>query len=454
MRYLFADSSAFPLSHNFLETLAVGIDTAVALLEVDEALDRSRRTIEEANTTALTELADIDRYAERAAWAFGEREGLSNVTARVVADLAGLAARELERARANVRSWREATVRRAEQCMSPAEQLRPFDRFLARYELPMTTWGLRWRAGHGDEPVQAQAYAVMQRGLSATLAVDIPKKHLWAEPVRVGDLEKRVCIRLVGRNVFGREAMRDEQLDRYFVSRVTHTTEREAFILSKRAKESSPGLRVSMREGVDQRVLVVRIDENEVPAGEPVVLDGVDAVMLKRLWTRIQETILDLVFCRAHLVSAALHGKPLAESESPAAVAAILVHSLAPLARQVDKHGRSSDELQLKRDLGNGRREELFVAKKDLVARYAGLPPHAREIFAALGLEEPRRSRPAASRPSASRPRSDEAYPTSDVYPATRPPAQPVSSLPPAPPAYDLPAPSIPPRRPNLRVVA
>jgi hypothetical protein len=391
MRYLFGDSSTFPLNHNFIDTLTAAVDTAVALLEVDEAMERARRIAEEANTTALTEIADLDRYAGRLARALGDRDNLGKATAKVIGDVADMAARELERARCAITSWRDTTIRRAREGCGPAAIMAPLDRFMARHDLPFTVWGLRWRSGQGEEPVQAQAYAVMQRGLAATLTIDIPKKHLWAQPVRVSRLEKKLTIQLMGKTMFGREALRDEHLDRYYISRVTHTTEREAFILSKKPKEASAGLRVSVREGEQQRVTIVRVDHNEMPTGEPVPLDGIDAVMVKRLWGRIQETVLDLVHCRLQLLAATIHGKSCAEIPSPATIAITFIQSVAPLTREMMAHSRSSEELQLKRDLGDGRREELFVAKKDLLARVARLAPSNRQLFDVLGLEPPGR---------------------------------------------------------------
>ena len=88
MRYLYGDSSAFPLNQNFIVTLAAATDCAVALLKVDEALTRSHGVAERANTAAMKEFADIDQLMQRIDTSLAQRDHLSNATAKVVEQVA------------------------------------------------------------------------------------------------------------------------------------------------------------------------------------------------------------------------------------------------------------------------------------------------------------------------------------------------------------------------------
>ena len=84
MRYLYGDSSSFPLNQNFIITLAACTDCAVALLRVDEKIHKFRKVSDQANSAAMSELADIDQLVQRLDKAFAQREHLSNATAKVV----------------------------------------------------------------------------------------------------------------------------------------------------------------------------------------------------------------------------------------------------------------------------------------------------------------------------------------------------------------------------------
>jgi hypothetical protein len=262
----------------------------------------------------------------------------------------------------------------------------PVHRFLVKHELPYTAWGLRWKSGRAEEPVQAQVYAIMQRGLTSTLSVAIPARHLWAQPVRVGQLEPRFPIQLMGKNWLGKDKMVEEALDKYFVVRVTRTSERHQVILSKKPKEPSEMLRISLREGEVKRVTVQRIDDDENPLSEASTLEGMDAQLAKRLWRQIEETICDLVHYRSQLLAATLYNKRITEIESPATIAVAIIQSIAPLVRDLKRHSRSPGELQLKRDLGDGRREELFIPEREVTGKYAVLTPKNQQLFDTFGL--------------------------------------------------------------------
>lgn len=398
MRYLYGDSSAFPLNQNFIVTLAAATDCAVALLKVDEALTRSHGVAERANNAAMKEFADIDQLMQRIESSLAQRDHLSNATAKVVEQVAATAKGQFDKAKDGIRSWRDGTIRKSQRGCGAADMMAPIHRFLVKHELPYTSWGLRWKAGKGDEPVQAQVYAIMQRGLTATLSVAIPPKHLWAQPVRVRQLEEGASIKLVGKNWLGKEKLRDEALDKMYVTRITRTSERHMFVLNKKPKEPSEGLKVVLREGDMKRITITRVDEDENAISDPATVDGSDAQLVKRLWRAMEETIADLVRHRHQLLAATMTGNRVTDLDTPAPVATAIIQSIAPLVRDMKRHSRTPGELQLKRDLGDGRREELFISEQEIVTKYAGLEPKNQALFDAMGLTKT--VVPAAERPS------------------------------------------------------
>ena len=411
MRYLYGDSSSFPLNQNFVLTLASATDCAVRLLEVEARIGEAQQISEDADVAAAAETADIDQLERRVGKALSQREHLSNATAKVAEQVVAASSAQFARARVGVKSWREETVRQAFEGCGPAAVMAPINQFMVRHELPYTAWGLRWKAGVGDEPVQAQVYAIMQRGLTATLSVAIPPKHPWAQPVRVSSLERQLIIRLMGKSWLGRPKLKDEHLERYYVTRITRTNERHALVLSKRAKEPSDGMLITLRDSDVKRITVTRLDRDDNPVGEPAALDGVDGQMIKRLWRRIEETIADLIDHRYQLLAATLYGKRVTELDSPAPVATAIIQSIAPLVRDLQRHSRTPGELQLKRDLGDGRREELFISNDDVIRKYARLSPDHRRLFECYGLE--------AATPAMPHTRHNDAH--TEVLPDPRP---------------------------------
>ena len=93
MRYLFGDSTPFPLSHNFLETLEMVTDTCVALLHLDADTAASRRASARQRAQTEDDLARLDLLKERVtaelapALAGDTRDAVRNVAVRVSDEL-------------------------------------------------------------------------------------------------------------------------------------------------------------------------------------------------------------------------------------------------------------------------------------------------------------------------------------------------------------------------------
>jgi hypothetical protein len=62
------------------------------------------------------------------------------------------------------------------------------------------------------------------------------------------------------------------------------------------------------------------------------------------------------------------------------------VEIMAPTVREIAARSGSADELIIRRLLGDGRREERFVRRSELLDKLAPLPETARSLFAPLGL--------------------------------------------------------------------
>ena len=70
----------------------------------------------------------------------------------------------------------------------------------------------------------------------------------------------------------------------------------------------------------------------------------------------------------------------------PRTVPMELLAQLTPLARSIRDKSRMAGELVLKRDIGDGRREELFVPRSTLAQQFARLPYEYRKPFEDMGI--------------------------------------------------------------------
>jgi hypothetical protein len=396
MAYLYGDSTPFPLDENFLDTLRDVTEAASALLRVDGGIAQARERAEEARREATREQVRIEGLAATLGRAFDGALGDHEVPqAALVASRAVQAARGvLDSARGESALRRDDALRLVERDMAERRGQVPkiIESLLSRRQLPGTIWRLRWRAGQPDAIAAAQVKGTAPGGLEAVLDLDVPASHLWAHGVKVQQLAKDVVIRLpreAGGGMFKRTSRMALKLDSWYVTDVEVSPERTCLVLRKSVKSPSEGLEVVLRATEGPSPSVRRMLSGGGPAGGSILVDGADAAALDRLWRRVADTMRDLERRRGRLASAIAMGKPIGAIERPAALAALLVDSVAPIAREIRRRSGAPGELSLKRELGNGRREELFIAARELLAKMEGLTSEQRGMFEVFGLDLP-----------------------------------------------------------------
>lgn len=386
MQYLYGDGSEFPLNENFLQTLSAATDACVALLEVDAAHGRVRRALEAENANAISELAELGALRGAIERALTRNDDHRSSVHRVATELRELAFAHVEQARAEIKHHREEIQRRAAHAQDSARLIDALERFLASHQLPNTNWALSWWAGAGQQPAEARAYALMPRGMAATMAVRIPPTHLWARPVKVATLDKNLVIRMERKSWLGGVRMRDERLDRYYVTRVVHTPMREALVLSRSNHGRSGGICITFREQRDEQVRVVRVDAQENPISAPAVLVGSDKVMVQGLWVHVRRTIRDLIWYRRTIEMATLNGRSVLDLDRPIPLVRAIISAIAPWLRNIRRRSHMRGALELKLRKSDGRQQDLFISYYELLRKYRHLSPQHRAMFDTYGL--------------------------------------------------------------------
>jgi hypothetical protein len=121
---------------------------------------------------------------------------------------------------------------------------------------------------------------------------------------------------------------------------------------------------------------------------DPVVLVGPDADAAQRLWTKIEAGLAGLERRRTRLNNAVFEGRPVGEIHKPSLLAERIIASAAPIVRELRLRSAAPGELDLKRDLGGGRREEMYIPTEELTKKFANLSPARKKLFEAFGLGE------------------------------------------------------------------
>jgi len=377
--YRFGDGSPFPLDENFIETLTAAVETCTSaflpLTELDSRRERARDVRREAEKE-LGRLSDLEATVNGALLPFAPIDiKKPSLTQQVSQKVLAAAKAAVVEARRQVESRVASTdaLAAAKTCADAViRALRPF---FEEHQLPNAKWIMSWDV-RGVEP-SANAVATAGRLIAAfTLAPDP-----YRAPIRVEQLSDGVIVHMMKKGVFGKAKPAPIDLAKYVVVAFERNMH-ESIITLKETPAKSPGLRFAVTEAGANWVSMNAAGDAD---GESNPLDPEDVFPIRQLAERAYAALKDLLIRRT-LVDLTLGTTSLSDLEEPRVVPLELLAQLTPLARTIREKSRMSGELVLKRDIGDGRREELFVPRATLAQQFARLPQEYRRPFEDMGI--------------------------------------------------------------------
>jgi hypothetical protein len=403
---VFGDSTPFPYALDYIELVKGVVECGVGLLQ-------AQRALEIANDQAAQLFEGCRREQERFdamldTLKLSMTAFMSSPSGRV----AQLAGRVLDTTRGMIVAERGQISERAVEDRASAEAAadearaaayRTMEAFLLHHDVPPTGVAVRLLAS--EDRYGSQAALKTPFGVECAFSLLIPLKHEWARLKRVGQIQPGAEVQVPKGAGWGARsgAMRTVRLDKLFLSEVLVGSNRVVLWL-RRNPTSGPGQRLEILAAAAPRATVQELNEHGQPAaGQPIELSGEDFQRALQLSTRVIQSTADLSVYREAMTAASFEGQPLRELDEPKQLCARLLEVVTPVVREIVRRSGAPGELMLRRNLGQGRREELYVTKAELNERVMTLPPVLRALFDPLQLATgPRSAR--APQPSASHP--------------------------------------------------
>lgn len=377
--YRYGDGSPFPLDENFIETLTMAVETCtnafIPLTELDARRNKARELRREGDLEA-GRLSELEKALTATLGAHLTPGPKPSLTQQVAQKIAASAKQTI----ADMKKQIDARVQQHEAAALPktsadavTKALRPF---FDEHQLPKAAWIMSWDV-RGAEP-SADAVSTAGKITAAfTLAPDP-----YRAPIRVEQLAEGVIVHMMKKGVFGKAKPAPVDLGKYVMVAFERTGLEHTVTLKENPNKSAAGLRFTVTTDGATWVTITPAGDAE---GEPNDLDPEDVGPVRNLAERAANALKDLIQRRT-LVEITLAGTSISELDDPREVPLELLAQLTPLARSIRDKSRMSGELVLKRDIGDGRREELFVPRATLAQQFARLPNEYRRPFEDMGI--------------------------------------------------------------------
>lgn len=388
MRYLYGDSVPFPLHHDFLASLEVFVTQASRIVKLDGEGRDLRKGAELGAIARQRAVDELEAFHREAIAAL--RDGSKDVTAQLVRDyvaqMSDLAQRVVEEARRNAAgtSEREQQHARTETERRRVELRDALEKMLVAVRLPVDE--TRITANLVDTHNELSAVFVHDGDLVASFTLD-PLDE-WRAPRRVLDFAQDVTLPVgVKRSLFKKGvAMETITLDEYVISGFELRDDRAE--MRMRRKLDQPDSLVFVVRRVEDRLSaeVHHPSDAEAEGGLPATLDPSSATQLERFWQLLRNACAPMLQRKRKMMQVLLGGRDVLEADLATAVVALIVRVIAPTVGEIARRSPNAHELSLKIENENGRREEIYLRKAQLVSTLASVAPTERGVFEPLGL--------------------------------------------------------------------
>jgi hypothetical protein len=384
--YLYADGTPFPLRANFVELLRDAVDCAVELLRISERTEGARELKADAERRmcrAVESLSGLEQDVEAAV------SGVGAACDRAVARIREAATRAIADEKATLQAdlANQTGAIDRETSGELARMLAALEKLLRKHDLPDTETAIDVELPDDGTCYRGRVLLMTPLELEALMALDVPEDHLFAKPLRIGTLCPKLSVELECAGVFSKKPRPKRiRLDRYFMTRLAFGAERATIALREDPDPDSPGFDLVWLPGSRPVVEIRQVLKDGEPApAPPQALGPDDVARVQGLSAELRDAALELRSARGRLESASMESSAI-EAGDAAELARRMVALLTPYVRDMIHHAAARDELALKRDLGGGRREEIYVDKAVLAEKIEQLPRSLQSVFEPLDL--------------------------------------------------------------------
>jgi len=393
MRFLFGDSTPFPLGYNFLATLESFMATATRIVQIENETASARVSVEQHAANRVKGLEALEQFHNvvmRAVQDTAQKVHHAHALeyAQRVAEFASHYVDEHKRTTLQSNE-RESMQIRAEGDRRITEQRQQLETFLKVAKLPVSRTKVSIRlVGEGkDFRHQMQAVFDNPDNIQTAFTLAANRAPAWAQPRKVSDFVQGVEL-MVGVEkswLRGTVTPKPERVDEWTVTQADMTDETLELTLRRNMKEKEMLVfHVRKVEGMLSGT-VEHLGGGEATPGTQ--MGNADLKHIDRLWGALRTSTRDVIDHKDQLLGVMLDQQPVFESGLTLAFVVRLVAMFAPTVREIAKRSPNEHELSLKMEHDGGRREEVYLRKETLVNALQPLPAQGRAVFAPLGLD-------------------------------------------------------------------
>ena len=387
-RYLYGDSAGLELGFDLLDMLQGLVECVRVLGGAYGEIGALRQELEDEVRRGEAIAADLDRFGDEARIGLGASGRQSTFS-----EVHRFADSMVELVESSTAQWKEEHRRRIavqRRALEDAGRARAqimraaLETLLLERELDVQSWAFETERA-GDGLASRLEYALPG---DARVAYDLDPPPGWTAPFRMSELVPGLELEVgLKKKLLRREPVPHRvDLSDYWVVSVRRVPSGARFTLLRKLADPSERVELELRLEGDTVEGIV----HDVAGGfSPQAAAADDLPKLRSLWSALHERLRHVARHRRRVRGIWSAERPVEDAEGMVSVVERFVAHARPIVRELVLHSPNAAELSVKVDLGEGRREEIWVERELLQRKLLELPKPVLERLAFPSLLPP-----------------------------------------------------------------
>ena len=403
--YLYGDSQPFPGGYDVLTELRLFVQASSRALVCSHEAELLEESLGERAQGHLHAIEALQGFFDSLIEVVGDRAARSGVP-QLVGPYAQEILANIERVGAEARAMRAKDldadqVDVTSQIRDRRSELRKvLSEYLLNDPLPIESWAMSLSLSGGAP--QGQIVMAHPGDLTTSFGIDVAGDGTWGTPRKVSELVTGMALQVGYKKAFLRSSMHPviATLDDLVIGAVELGP--DSFEVRLRKRPDSPRDSFVLTRDIDPSgQWIAKVHNIEGEGDAPFTSRDDDATRMRELGTALRRQCKPLLNRKRRLIYAQLDGHDVFDRGLVRALFERIVDRLEPIVSEVSRHSPNQAELSLKLERENGRREELYLRKNELIEMVSQLPEEQRGLFYRLSFMPDRPLPPPSNPPSA-----------------------------------------------------
>lgn len=389
VRYLLGDSAEFREQYDFLATLKGFIACAGRVSQL-------HHDIQELTVDLSDQLAKLSTVSDQVAEFCDTLVALIKSKAREkthpepIGSIANQQVQALSSALANARTNMTSEAQKAKTNISKEiEKCRhdittSISGFLSTESLPVISSSFSMQTK--DVTTMLMANFEFRGGITASFELDPNRAGDFSSPPKVGSVTSDMSIEIGKKRKFLSKDLTAVQalLDTYYITTIELSEGMCHVKLRRKLESTEDSIVIDMRRKGSK--FAARITSLEGESQQTSDVEPTDFDTLNTFWSALSKGVTPVLSQKLRLRKLRLDGNDVFKNDLIIDFIERLIDQFAPIVTTIARHSPNPEELSLKIERGDGRREEIYVRKKELAKHVLTLPDEYLERFAILDI--------------------------------------------------------------------